>query len=304
MTTKGAKAKAKEAHAAPEAASGTPLQAGDIVYAEFEGWIAETNELFDTTSEALAKEKEIYSEKLTYGASPLVVGKGRLFKGLDEALLKAKVGEELEVSLTPEQAAGARDPKLVELLPIREFQKQDINPAVGMEVTVKNRTGTITAVTAGRVRVDFNNRLAGRNLRYKFKIARKPETPEGIARAVLRLNYGTDDGFEIGFEGKRAMLRLPDVCKYDQKWLLTKYRVVTDLRDCAGAETVEFVEEYVKPAEKKEPEQEERKAAAEKPKEEKAPGAKAEAPAGEAATAAPEEERRPKAAEGHAGHAH
>lgn len=294
MTAKGSKSKEKEA-AAGGAAAGTALHPGDIVYAEFEGWIAETNELFDTTNEALAKEKQIYNEKLTYGPSPLVVGKGRLFKGLDEALQKAKVGEELELTLTPDQAAGPRDPKLVELLPIREFQKQDINPAVGMEVTVKNRTGTITAVTAGRVRVDFNNRLAGRNLRYKLKVASKPENPEEIVQAILKLNYGTEEGFGISFEGKRATLKLPDVCKYDQKWLLTKYRVVSDLRECAGAETVEFIEEYVKAPEKKE----KAEAEAAEEKKEAAPEAKPEAPTAEAA-AAPKSERRPKAAESHA----
>ncbi len=77
-------------------------------------------------------------------------------------MLKAEVGKEYEVVIPPEKAAGPRDPKLVELHPVREFLKQDIEPRVGLEVTVKNRPAYITAVTAGRVRVDFNNRLAGK----------------------------------------------------------------------------------------------------------------------------------------------
>ena len=39
---------------------------------------------------------------------------------------------------------------------------------------------------------------------------------------------------------------LPDVCKYDQKWLLAKYRVVADLREAMSALNVRFIEEYVK----------------------------------------------------------
>jgi len=247
------------------------ISPGDIVLAEFEGWIQDSNELFDTTSEALAKEHDIFNEKMTYGAQPLIIGKGRLFSGLDESILKAKIGEEVEVVLTPDKAAGPRDPKLVELHPIREFVKQDIEPRVGLEVTVKNRPAIISAVTAGRVRVDFNNRLAGKTLRYKYKVVEKPSKPAEIVKLLLRMAYGTADGFEIEHHGKNFKVKLADACKYDQRWLLAKYRLVSDLREVADAETISLVEEYTKPEkkaeEKAEPKVEEKEEAAEEKKE-------------------------------------
>jgi FKBP-type peptidyl-prolyl cis-trans isomerase 2 len=239
----------KEEKAAPVE---TKIKAGDIVLAEFDAWIQDSNELFDTTSEAVAKEHDTYNEKMVYGAQPLIVGKGRLFPGLDESMLKAEVGKEYELILTPDKGAGPRDPKMVELHPVREFLKQEIEPRVGLEVTVKNKPAIITAVTAGRVRIDFNNRLAGRTLRYKYKITEKPTKPVDIVKLLLKMSYGTSDGFDIEHHGNAYRIKLPDACKYDQRWLLTKFRLVTDLREIAGAETVSFIEEYAKPEKKEE----------------------------------------------------
>ncbi len=232
------------------------IKAGDIVLADFEGWIQDSNELFDTTSESLAKEHDIFNEKMVYGPQPLIVGKGRLFPGLDESLLKADIGKDYEIVISPDKGAGPRDPKLVELHPLREFIKQEIEPRVGLEVTVKNKPAIITAVTAGRVRVDFNNRLAGRTLKYKYKVVEKPTKPVDVVKLLLKMSYGTSDGFDIEHHGKNFKIKVSDSCKYDQRWILAKYRLVTDLREVVGAETISFIEEYEKPkkedAEKKE----------------------------------------------------
>jgi len=250
---------------AKEEAGEDKIKAGDIVIAEFEGWIQDSNELFDTTSEAVAKENDIYNEKMTYGPQPLIVGKGRLFPGLDESMLKAEIGKEVEVTIPPEKAAGARDPKLVELHPVREFLKQEIEPRVGLEVTVKGKPAYITAVTAGRVRVDFNNKLAGRTVKYKYKVIEKPSKPVEIVKLLLKMAYGTDDGFEIDVHNKNLKIKLSDSCKYDQRWMLAKYRLITDLRDVLGTETISFIEEYEKPQKKEAEEKKEEKAEETKP---------------------------------------
>jgi FKBP-type peptidyl-prolyl cis-trans isomerase 2 len=286
---------AKKHHEKEETVEATVagIKAGDIVLADFEGWIQDSNELFDTTSESLAKEHDIFNEKMVYGPQPLIVGKGRLFPGLDESLLKAEVGKDYEIVISPDKGAGPRDPKLVELHPLREFVKQEIEPRVGLEVTVKNRPAIITAVTAGRVRVDFNNRLAGRTLRYKYKVVEKPTKPVDVVKLLLKMAYGTADGFEIEHHGKNFKIKLSDSCKYDQRWMLAKYRLVTDLREVAGAETISFIEEYEKPkkeeAEKKEAPEAKK---AEEPKKETPMEKKAEEPKKEKAPEELSEEER------------
>lgn len=190
-------------------------------------------------------------------------------------MLKAQVGKEYELVIPPDKAAGPRDPKLVELHPMREFVKQEIEPRVGLEVTVKNKPAIITAVTAGRVRLDFNNRLAGRTLKYKYRIVEKPTKPAEVVKLLLKMSYGSHEGFEIEHHNKDFKIKLPDACKYDQKWLLTKFRFVTDMRDVLSAETISFIEEYTKPEKKEEIQKKEEGAPEKKPEEAKAPKEKA-----------------------------
>jgi FKBP-type peptidyl-prolyl cis-trans isomerase 2 len=229
---------------------------GDIVRMDFDGWVEDSNELFDTTNAQTAKDAGVFNEKIEYSAIPVLVGGGRIFQGLEEALENAEIGKEYDIVIPSEKAAGPRDPKLVEMIPLREFLRQEVEPHIGMEINIKNRMGIVTAVTAGRVRVDFNRRLAGKSLKYHFKVLSKAQNDDEKVKAVLEMDYGTSEGFGITIEGKVISMVLPDVCKYDQKWLLAKYRVVADLREAMKAENVRFIEEYVK---------------AEAPKEEAAP---------------------------------
>lgn len=234
------------------------VKAGDLVYLEYEGWIQQPSgpeDLFDTTKEELAKEQEVHDEKRTYGDVPIVVGKERLMKGFDEALEGASVGKTQEVIIPPDKGMGARDPKLVELFPIREFHRQEIEPKPGLEVHIKNRHGIVTAVTAGRVRVDFNNPLAGKTLRYVFSVKKRVTGAKAKALAVIEMDYGNPQEFEVKVEKGKADIVLPETCKYDEKWFVSKFRVVSDLRDFAGLKEIRFIEEYTK---KEAPEAEEK----------------------------------------------
>jgi len=260
------------------------LAAGDIAYIEYDVWIVgpgEQRTLHETTRADVAQAADKYDEKKAYVAIPVVLGKDRVPKGLDEALLGASVGEEKVVTIPPEKGAGERDPKLVRLIPIREFERKDIHPEQGKEVAIDGRRGTITLVTAGRVRVDFNNPLAGRTLQYKVSVVKRAESPEDRARAVLDMDYGLPDKFRIFVKnGGEADVFLPDVCKTDERWFVSKFRVVADLREFAGIAKVRFVEEYEKKEEPK-PEEKPAEAKAEVPAEEKpveAKPAKREAP--------------------------
>ncbi|HEY5538948.1 MAG TPA: peptidylprolyl isomerase [Thermoplasmata archaeon] len=252
------------------------LAAGDIAYIEYDVWVVgggEQRTLHDTTHADVAKAADKYDEKGAYVPVAVVVGKGRSLKGLDEALLGASVGDTKDVVIPPEKGAGERDPKLVRLIPMRDFERRDIEPEPGKEVAIDGRRGTITLVTAGRVRVDFNNPLAGRTLVYKVTVAKRAETEEERIRAVLDMDYGLPEKFRIFVkEGGEADVFLPDVCKTDERWFVSKFRVVADLREFAGIAKVRFVEEYERPEEKKEepaPAVEEKPSAAEKAKPER-----------------------------------
>jgi len=260
------------------------IEKGDIVWIEYDAWTVNPNgasTLFDTTHDGVAKKEGKFDEKKVYIEAPVVIGRGRLFEGLEAALVGGKVGETIEVLIPPEKGAGVRDPRLVELRTEREFLRQEISPEVGLEVSIRGKHGVVTAVSAGRVRVDFNNPLAGKTLKYVVKATRKAQTPEERVRAVIDMDYGLADQFKIDLKGGSAEIHLPDVCKTDEKWFVSKFRVVADLRELSELKTIRFVEEYEKKAAKAvEPQAEAKEAGApvEAPKEEPAPEVAAKKP--------------------------
>lgn len=221
------------------------MEKGDIVYVEYDAYA--DGKLFDTTHEDVAKENDLYDENQNqrYSPLPVIIGAGKLVKGFERALSESNVGEEKEAEFGEDDGFGKRDPKLVETFSIREFRRERIEPQPGMEVSIRNRKGTIVTVTAGRVIVDFNDPLAGKTLKYKFKIVEKVEEPERKAKAVIEMYYPSYQGFIISSDGEFMNVILPEICKSDQRWFLVKFAVVGDLRDHAKVNKVRFIEEYV-----------------------------------------------------------
>ena len=248
------------------------MEKGDIIKWEYEAWILENEEenLIDTTSEELAKEHGIYDPNAKYGAMVSIVGAGRLIKGIEDELLKAEVGKEYEVIIPPEKAYGERDPKLVKIHSYRELARQKIEPEIGKEVIINNKRGRIVTVTPGRVVIDFNHPLAGKTLKYRFKIIEKVENEEDKVRAIIEMDYGKDvDKFSIEINEDDIIIQLPDVCKYDSSWGMAKYVIVGDIRDYVANKNVKFVEFYPKKEEKKEEKKEKEEKSQEETSEEK-----------------------------------
>lgn len=221
------------------------VQKGALVRVDYEAW-TEDGELFDTTKRDVAKENDKLNEEIVYEPLPVLVGSGRVIPGFDDALQAANVGEEQDVTIPPEKAFGPHDPAKVDVIPLREFQKQEVTPYPGMRIQHQNRMATITNVSPGRVRVDFNPPLAGKSLRYKFTITDEVTDAEAKVKAFIELAYGQGraDGFDVNAMGDTVEITLPDSCKYDQRWFVAKYRLVSDLRTYAGYKTTRFIEEY------------------------------------------------------------
>ena len=127
-------------------------------------------------------------------------------------------------------------------------------PYIGMQIILKNKPAWISSITAGRVRIDFNHRLAGKTLVYKYKITKKLDKLPDKVQAILAMHYASRDEFKIDIDKKKKAvdITLPDICKYDNKWTLAKYGVIANLREVTELEVIRFVEEYVKKEEPKE----------------------------------------------------
>ncbi|MFI8479940.1 peptidylprolyl isomerase [Pseudomonas sp. NPDC078700] len=110
------------------------------------------------------------------GGAPLVYlhGAGNIIAGLEKALLDKKVGDELEVSVEPEDAYGEYSAELLATLNRSMFEGVD-ELEVGMQFHASGPDGSMQIVTIRELEgddviVDGNHPLAGQRLNFKVKI--------------------------------------------------------------------------------------------------------------------------------------
>src|SRR5437879_9583044 len=60
------------------------------------------------------------------------------------------------------------------------------------------------------------------------------------------MDYGLGEQFTSHLKDGTAAIQLPYVCKTDEKWFVSKFRVVADLRELTELKTIRFLEEYEK----------------------------------------------------------
>ena len=214
-----------------------------LIRLSYKAYLADADErLYDTTDADAAKEAGIFNEKVKYAPMVYLCGNKTLFPDLEAAIEAAEIGKETTVTIPCEKAAGARTPKLIELHPIKEFYKQEINPYPGMTVSLGNKTGVIMSVAAGRVKVDFNNQLAGHDLKYIFTVTEEITDAKDKAMAIIELNLGTSEGFDVAVEADKVVVTEAEICKFNSEWPIAKYKIVADLRAAFGVDRVDFVQ--------------------------------------------------------------
>ncbi|WP_251358321.1 peptidylprolyl isomerase [Kangiella sp. TOML190] len=100
------------------------------------------------------------------GNEPLafLCGFQNIIPGLESALLGKSVGEQLQVTVAPEDAYGQRNEEFVKEVPVSAFQGVDKIEA-GMQFHAESPNGpqliTVTKVEGEQVTVDGNHPLAG-----------------------------------------------------------------------------------------------------------------------------------------------
>jgi len=110
------------------------------------------------------------------GDAPLefTVGKGKVIKGFENAVMGMKAGETKTVTIKPADAYGAKDQDLIWVIPQSELPS-GTTITVETEIAFCRADGTevdgrITKVEDDQVTIDGNHPLAGRNLTFDIKI--------------------------------------------------------------------------------------------------------------------------------------
>ena len=137
-----------------------------VVTLQFTLTDSEGNEIHRTTSQ----------EPMMY-----LHGWGELIDGLEAALVGKAAGDELEVTVTPEEGYGDPDPQLIQSYPVENFGATDLR--VGMELQGKDSEGnfrllTVTKIGNEEVTVDMNHPLAGKTLTFNVQVEDVREATE------------------------------------------------------------------------------------------------------------------------------
>ncbi|MFB6204120.1 MAG: peptidylprolyl isomerase [Candidatus Nanohaloarchaea archaeon] len=177
------------------------MEKGDLVLVDYVG--RTDGEIFDLSDEEKAKEEGVYSEDQEYRPIPVLVGYEYVIPGFEEEIEDMEVDEEREFTVPAEKGYGERDSDMVETYPEKEFQRQDVNVRVGEQVMIGRRRGKVVSKGSGRVKIDFNHPLAGKDLDYWVHVREKVEDDEEKAEKIFeyRLGHG-----EIEFEGDKVVI--------------------------------------------------------------------------------------------------
>ncbi len=210
------------------------IKKGDFVELDYIGKIKETGDVFDVTTADIAKQHKIYNPKAHYHSQIICVGEKQVVSGLDAALVNKEEKKTFTVELAPEAAFGKKDPKLMQLVPLQTFHKQQINPFPGLQLNLNGMLGTVRSVSGGRVVVDFNHPLAGRTVVYEVTMQRLVTTDAEKLQGIIHTLFQRDIACSVK-EGK-AHIDLPLQKEMQQHVVDHIQRLIPSLKDVTFAE--------------------------------------------------------------------
>ncbi len=181
----------------------------DFIEIDYTGKLTDGT-VFDTTLEKVAKENEFSSENAKYKPAIIAVGEKQLLPGLDDQLAGKEIGKEYTITLSSEEAFGKRDIKKMKIIPMNTFREHKMQPQPGLQINVDGEIGTVSRVSGGRIIVNFNHPLAGREVVYTFKINRKvtdvKEQITSFLNSTLQIPF---DKMKVELKEKTATISLP-----------------------------------------------------------------------------------------------
>lgn len=199
------------------------LQKKDFIQIEFTGKTKE-GQIFDSNIK-----EDLEKAQLNLEAKPFVfcLGEDMFLKGVDEFLIGKEIGKEYEIELEPEKAFGRRDPSKVELISAKVFVQHKLNPFPGAIFNFDGRIAKVLSVSGGRIRVDFNNPLAGKDVIYKVKIIKKIEDKKEKVKALNEFFFKKD--FDSEIKENKLILKVGKGFKQFVELFKDKYKEILEL---------------------------------------------------------------------------
>jgi len=207
------------------------LQKGDFILIDYNAKVKETNEVFDTTHEDVAKKEHLYKEGKIYEPKLVVVGEKWIL--IDENLAEMEVEKPSTVEISPEKGFGQRDPEKIKRVSLKQLLMKDINPQVGAQIEYpQGKDAVVRSVGAGRVLLDYNPPLAGKTLIYDVLVSKKLEGNVEKIGALLhrRIPEIEEKQFIINLQDKNLTIEMPEVAFYIEGVQIRKRGVAMDIQ--------------------------------------------------------------------------
>jgi len=202
------------------------LEKKDFIEIEFTGKVKD-GEIFDSNIKEDLKELHSgHNHEIESTPFIFCLGENMFMKGVDEFLIGKDIGN-YEISLPPEKAFGKRDPKLIRMVPIKEFSKNNLNPIPGSAFNFDGKIAKVLTVSSGRVIVDFNHPISGKNVEYKIKVLRNINDLNEKIKALNEFFFRTD--FEFTTEENKLTLHVPKNTEQFVKIFKEKYKEILNL---------------------------------------------------------------------------
>ena len=230
------------------------LQKGDFVLINYNAKVKETNEVFDTTNDDVAKKEHLKKEGENYEPKLVVIGEGWLLKPLDEALTTMEVGTPTAVEIPAEKGFGPRDPEKIRRVHLRQLLEKQINPTIGARIEYQGKMATVRSIGAGRVLLDFNPPLAGRTLIYDVTPIKKLDSKEEKIAALIhrRIPPVEENKFKLNIQDQTLNIDMPEETFYVEGVQIAKRGIALDIQkfiiDLAEIKFIETFKAEPKPA--------------------------------------------------------
>ena len=185
------------------------LKFHDFVEIEYTGRL-EDGTAFDTTRPDIAKKNGIFNPKIKYENKIICVGEHQVLQGLDEDLIGKEINTAYTTKIPAEKAFGKKDIKKIKIVPVQIFKENNLQPYPGLQIDVDGELGVVNSISGGRVIVNFNHILAGKNIFYEYKILKIVDNlQEKITNYIHHITHIPKEALNVTTNTNGTTIQLP-----------------------------------------------------------------------------------------------
>lgn len=183
------------------------LKKNDLIEIEYD--LYANQRLYQTTDAKKGKEFNIKAEK--FEPQLMFVGHEFMLKALDDDLLKGSNDKEKILELSVKEAYGPRRKDMIKVFPKSAFDEHKMRPVVGVVYDFNGMFGKVKSIIGGRIMVDFNNPLAGKEIKLVYKVKSKVDDiakkVSFLLESVLKIPTNM---FKVEVKEKDLILKIPE----------------------------------------------------------------------------------------------